>query len=56
MNERNLFFILGNTFDQWKSAPTKVALIAVCFQVQLLGLYHGYRLYRAWGSKGKKDR
>jgi len=40
-------FRKGNSFDQWKSAPTRVALIAVCLQVQLVGLYHGIKLYRA---------
>ena len=43
------------SFSTWQHAPMALALIAVCIQVQLVGLYHGIRLLRAWRSTSKKE-
>ncbi|XP_065057825.1 protein jagunal homolog 1-A-like [Rhopilema esculentum] len=45
----------GSSFTEWKDAPMKIALIAVCLQVQISGLYNAVRLYKAWTGKGKKE-
>ena len=36
--------------DAWRDSPMKMAMIAVCFTWQIIGIIHALRLRKAWSS------
>ena len=43
------------SFGEWQDFPIKLAIVAVCLQFQLIGLFYGIKLVKTWRGTGVKN-